>query len=184
MVTAIKRTHTRKGFNRSAETALEDPIDLLLGAWEREGRLVQEHHLLRARDYPDFWAKDRKGREYLIECKNCEPKTVTNPRNFEDKNRWVEEYKWTESHILTKAWTLPKYESRPELGKKHGVWIEVSKPLPVLITRYANFDLESLGALQALFQNRIIAFGYDSPKFPRINASFVAKRLLQLFERR
>jgi len=159
---------------------LEDSIESLLAALMDKGEILDEYHLLRAREYPDFWARDKLGREWLIEAKNHVPGFVTNPRHFQDNGRWTEEYKWTERNILSKAWKLSTYETRPYPGDKHGAWITVHAPKPLLIIRHMNFDLPSLKALRDLFGDRgIICFGSKDPSIPR--HEFLITQMRELF---
>ncbi len=167
----------------ASQNELEEAVGLMLHVLQNYGDVLDKYHLLRARDYPDFWARDRKGRQYLVECKNGIPRPVPKPRHFSDNGRWVEEYRWTESHILAKAWNLPRYETRPERGAKHGTWIEVNHPLPILVIRHMNFDMQSLKALRDLFNPnplaQIICFGKANPEKARWD--YIFQRLRELF---
>lgn len=145
-----------------------------------KGEVVDEYHLLRARNYPDFWARDKMDREWLIEAKNTIPSKISKPKHFQENGRWTEEYLWTERNILSKAWNLPAYETRPAPGDKHGVYITVHSPKPLLVIRHMNFDLPSLKALRTLFgDNGIICFGDKDPSIPRYD--FLITRMRELF---
>jgi hypothetical protein len=158
---------------------LEDSIESILAALMDKGDVVDEYHLLRARDYPDFWARDKMNREWLIEAKNSIPGFVKNPKHFQENGRWTEEYLWTERHILSKTWRLPTYETRPAPGDKHGTWITVHAPNPLLVIRHMNFDLPSLRALRDLFGDRgIICFGDKDPATPRYEFLITQMRAL------
>ena len=155
--------------NIQKEIALESIVERILegnrnGPTNLNGTVAEVHHLLRRHDYPDFYVRDTKNREYLIECKNLGITTLR------QGGVWIERPHWVRKNIITKKWANKRYKTRNIIGYRHNhraVYSRINirtSPIPVLIITHFNFNAPAVALLQSLFNGNIIVFHHQIGK--------------------
>ncbi len=147
--------------NQEKGDDLERSVLLVLEAFRTDGHVVSEYALAKKAKYPDFWVKDAKGREWLLECKNREP------HGLKQGGVWMEGVKWVQQNILSKAWGEKVYETRLQRGakweeRKNRINIRVVNPRPVLVTTVLTYNFEAMCLLRDFFGDSIVQTVYPS----------------------
>ncbi len=141
---------------------LERSVLMVLEAFKTDGHIVAEYALAKKSSYPDFWVKDSKGREWLLECKNREP------HGLKQGGIWMENLRWVQKNILSKDWSNAQYQvrrSHDERGRRHGsgtTYVNPDHPRPALVTTLLTYDYDALSALRDFFGDNIVQTIYPS----------------------
>ena len=132
--------------NSDKELALENLVESCLEQLRRGGIVKEYHRLVRSHSYPDFYVRDAKGREWLLECKNITQKKHSKPGKHAIGYVWEYRPGWVKTQILNKKWNEASYPIRD--GASQGIHSRVivsstQNLRPMLVTSFINLIGES-----------------------------------------
>jgi hypothetical protein len=147
-LTIDQRSRVQKGID------LEDAVTVWLQAMKTDGHVIQDYRLLSSASYPDFYVKDSKGREWLLECKNI----------FERRplSKW-----WFAHNVFNKRWNERVYRiAESYLSKYDGVVRRITPCISIrnvtykaLVISHDWWDDEARAEVNTFFGDNVVVFG-------------------------
>jgi hypothetical protein len=147
--------HKRHLSNVRKGIQLEDAVTVYLQAMKTDGHIIRDFRLLNAAKYPDFYVRDSKGRDWLLEVKNIYLHRALTKE-------------WFASNVFSKNWNARVYETGEsyvgwdaETGKvrriRDSITISSVRSLALVISHDWWTD-EARSEVNTFFGDRVVVF--------------------------